>query len=240
MNSENISGLRKWGNGFVENIKGVNTIMETEYDKLLSLIGKNMIDPIRETLLNFLSLIRDQLVVAPASSRYHHDYEGGLVDHILQMYSCFSELRNLSKVDDGVYAITSGSFLLVCILHDINKACDALLNPRYFLAQRKRNKDSYMAPDIECCNDRSVIQIIHAWSLINHHIPDGIASLSLVKSLAPDLYDLLSDSEIQAIQFHDLGWNPQINSVKSINLLTILVHTADMLSSRGYVSQENV
>ena len=57
---------------------------------------------------------------APASTRFHGSYEGGLLEHSLNVYDMLSQ-----KIETDLwsrYSISSGSAIIVALLHDICKA----------------------------------------------------------------------------------------------------------------------
>ena len=56
---------------------------------------------------------------APASSRYHGDYEGGLAMHSLNVYRRLKDLNQLYKTDGGEYTIES--MAIVALFHDVCK-----------------------------------------------------------------------------------------------------------------------
>lgn len=76
-----------------------------------------------EKLLHFLENQSD-FFTAPASTRFHGAYKGGLVEHSLQVYDCLCDYLERRRVQD-IYelAYSEESIAIVSLLHDLCK-CD--------------------------------------------------------------------------------------------------------------------
>lgn len=80
-----------------------------------------------EDLLAWLETQTD-FFTAPASTRYHGVYEGGLVKHSLNVYSCLNELEKTErweKIADNKkrdYAGLEETVAICALLHDVCKA----------------------------------------------------------------------------------------------------------------------
>lgn len=75
-----------------------------------------------DKLLEFLESPASDFFVAPASARFHSSYEGGLVDHSLNVYDClvgYLESRH-AKEDLGMQ-YSEESVAIVSLLHDLCK-----------------------------------------------------------------------------------------------------------------------
>ena len=59
-------------------------------------------------------MLKTDFFTAPASSKFHSAYEGGLCDHSLNVYNALIDRYNESKPDE--------SFAIVALLHDLCKA----------------------------------------------------------------------------------------------------------------------
>lgn len=69
---------------------------------------------------------------APASTRYHGSYEGGLLEHSLNVYDMLAQKLDTDKW--GRYSISSGTAIIVALLHDICKA-------NYYVVDYRNAKD---------------------------------------------------------------------------------------------------
>lgn len=53
---------------------------------------------------------------APASTRYHENYIGGLVEHSLKVYDTYKKLKSTFNLD-----VDDKSIIIMCLLHDVCK-----------------------------------------------------------------------------------------------------------------------
>lgn len=187
-------------------------------------------------LMRLIDKVDDRLSKAPASSavRYHHAYEGGLVDHITEVYNLSLALAN------GIGFDGAQSIITVAILHDLSKIGDGDGNPQYVPNILKSGKVSDAIPyekDKEECRRFNTFTNQEAASLLGFaEFSDGEASLALLAALAPDLLADLTESEVNAIRFHDAGYGKAKYATGyqgKEDQLAIIVHAADMLSSRS-------
>lgn len=71
----------------------------------------------REGIDNLLAFMEEGgFFIAPASTRFHGAYEGGLAEHSLDVYYKFNQLNESVKLD-----IPNGSPEIACLLHDLCK-----------------------------------------------------------------------------------------------------------------------
>ena len=82
--------------------------------EFIEIFKENVKRPGSEKLLEWLS--QSDFFIAPASTKYHSAFEGGLVQHSLNVYK-------LLKKRCAEYGITDGESIAICgLLHDICKA----------------------------------------------------------------------------------------------------------------------
>ena len=73
-----------------------------------------------DKLLDFL--ISSDFFTAPASARYHSAYEGGLLDHSLNVYDCLCAYLNRDYAKDKFkLSYSDETIAIVSLLHDICK-----------------------------------------------------------------------------------------------------------------------
>ena len=77
-----------------------------------------------EKLLEFLMSRSSDFFEAPASTRFHGAYKGGLVDHSLNVYECLKDYLERPRVREiyGLDSVSEESIAIVALLHDICKA----------------------------------------------------------------------------------------------------------------------
>ena len=75
-----------------------------------------------DALLSYLMSDSCDFFRAPASTRYHGAYEGGLVEHSLNVYDCLCDYMARKRVKD-VYGIeySAESIAIAALLHDLCK-----------------------------------------------------------------------------------------------------------------------
>ena len=83
--------------------------MKEEFIKLLSSTEREGV----EEIINFLE--KTDFYKAPASTRYHGNYEGGLLEHSLKVYEILKEKVKTCVIDINAQEDT---IILVALLHD--------------------------------------------------------------------------------------------------------------------------
>lgn len=78
--------------------------------------------PGSDKLLEFLLSSNSDFFTAPASARYHGNYDGGLVEHSLNVYDCLNDYLSRERVKD-TYKLnySEESIAIVALLHDLCK-----------------------------------------------------------------------------------------------------------------------
>lgn len=75
-----------------------------------------------DKLLEYLTSSKSDFFTAPASTRYHSAYEGGLAQHSLNVYHCMKDYMARERVAQ-VYGLTASeeTIAVTALLHDICK-----------------------------------------------------------------------------------------------------------------------
>ena len=106
-----------------EQIVGVNRMSKQDkiniFESLLMSTGRTGIDKVIEYLR------KKDFYDAPASAKYHSNYETGLLDHSLMVYSIAEAFFEKMKLIDPELAITipEESIIISALLHDVCKVC---------------------------------------------------------------------------------------------------------------------
>ena len=74
-----------------------------------------------EKLLEYLLSPASDFFVAPASSRFHSAYEGGLLEHSLNVYDCLVSYLESERAQSLGFSYTPESIAIVSLLHDLCK-----------------------------------------------------------------------------------------------------------------------
>lgn len=106
-----------------EQIVGFNRMSKQDkiniFESLLMSTGRTGIDKVIEYLR------KTDFYDAPASAKYHSNYETGLLDHSLMVYSIAEAFFEKMKLIDPELAITipEESIIISALLHDVCKVC---------------------------------------------------------------------------------------------------------------------
>ena len=91
-------------------------------EQFIEIYQKYIKRPGSEKLLEFLLSSHSDFFQAPASTRYHGNYPGGLVEHSLNVYECLKDYLNRPRVKN-TYGLnySEESVAIVALLHDVCK-----------------------------------------------------------------------------------------------------------------------
>lgn len=91
-------------------------------DKFVEIYKANITRPGADKLLNYLLSENSDFFIAPASTRYHCAYEGGLCEHSLNVYESMKNYLERDRVKDQYgLSFPDESIAIVALLHDICK-----------------------------------------------------------------------------------------------------------------------
>ena len=91
-------------------------------DKFTGIYRENITRPGSERLLEYLLSENSDFFTAPASTKYHSCYEGGLCQHSINVYECLKAYCERERVrNEYGLAISDESIAIVGLLHDICK-----------------------------------------------------------------------------------------------------------------------
>ena len=222
------------------------TLMENSkkaFVKLLDTIGKACSPERAKLLLNLLTQerIREGIIIAPASSSksYHHCFEGGLIHHINQVIQIALNFRESTKSLKEL--TTTESIVTVGVLHDLHKVCDHEGKSYYITNLLKSGKVSDAKPfkvseengDFEAYVNKHQDPILDYYASVSSIKPSGHLSLLTTMQYANELVVDLTDDEKFAIINHGGAYEASGYSLAGKeNALQIVIHSADMLSSR--------
>ena len=89
-------------------------------DKFLNIFNSNIKREGADKLLEFLE--NSDFFIAPASTRFHGSYEGGLLEHSINVYECLADYLSRPRVKE-VYGLSFSdeTIAIVSLLHDLCK-----------------------------------------------------------------------------------------------------------------------
>ena len=91
-------------------------------DEFIEIYNNKIKRPGSDKLLAYMLSENSDFFTAPSSTRYHGSYEGGLVEHSLNVYHCLESYLERQRVID-IYKMkyTDESIAIVSLLHDLCK-----------------------------------------------------------------------------------------------------------------------
>lgn len=185
--------------------------IETNWNYLKSLLLSTKREGI-DKLIEYIESTDFKL--SPGSASYHHSYIGGLVVHTIEVYKNAVELNKAMK-----FKISDEQMIMAAVLHDLCKA-----NSYDVYKRNVKENGQWKEVDAFTNNDK--------W-------PIGHASKSIIIA---QMFVKLDDLEISMIYGH---MGPFDGNEHFYTALTqkypeaILMHTADMLSSKDVRIYEN-
>lgn len=181
-----------------------------------------------EELIKYLE--STDFYTAPASSRFHCDYEGGLVSHSLNVYTCITKKKKNELWSKYLRDTPDESLALAALLHDVCKA--------NFYKVDYRNQKTYDEDKVNAAARWQIKSDSNGnfiWETVPYYKTDeqfpfghGDKSVYLVNK-----YITLTDEEAVAIRFHMGAYESQniwnsLGSAFEKFPLALALHEADM------------
>ena len=91
----------------------------TARERFIEIYKNNIKREGADKLLEYL--ISSDFFVAPASSRFHSSYEGGLCEHSLNVYDCLVSYLKSDRAKQFGFEYTDESIAIAALLHDLCK-----------------------------------------------------------------------------------------------------------------------
>ena len=94
----------------------------TNKERFISIYKEKIKRDGAERLLDYLCSEGSDFFTAPASTRFHGNYEGGLVEHTLNVYDCLCDILSRPRIKE-TYGIeySEESVAIAALLHDLCK-----------------------------------------------------------------------------------------------------------------------
>lgn len=193
--------------------------MQTNKEEFISLLQstkRDGVDYVIEDLCNW------GFFEAPASSKFHLNVEGGLVEHSLNVCKVALNVRDvmLTMDDSLLETLPKDSVIIATLLHDVCKT------------------DIYKPVIKKQKNQIGIWVDMPGYDLNYRNFPLGHGEKSVIMLLRSGLD--LTDDEIMAIRWHMHAWDlpfqsaeikANLNTAKEICPLLSLIQAADGLSS---------
>ena len=94
----------------------------TAKDEFIKIYTENIKRPGADKLLEYLKSNSSDFFTAPSSTRFHGAYEGGLVEHSINVYHCLVDYLSRNRAKE-LYQMdySPESVAIVSLLHDLCK-----------------------------------------------------------------------------------------------------------------------
>ena len=94
----------------------------TKKEEFIKIYTENITREGADKLLEYLLSAQSDFFVAPASTRFHGSYEGGLLEHSINVYNCLKDYLARPKVkEEYKLEYSDESIAIVSLLHDLCK-----------------------------------------------------------------------------------------------------------------------
>lgn len=184
--------------------------MKERFEKLLLSVNREGMDKLMEFIR------KSDFYTAPASTRFHGAFEGGLLEHSLNVYDCLDKKtsgseHNIWKGLLNTDKISNDSIVIVSLLHDLCKT--------YYYTTKMRNKKN---------ESGAWVQV--PFYTVDDRIPYGHGEKSVMMI---EEYIKLLPVERYAIRWHMGAYEPKENW-NTLGLamekypLVLALHEADM------------
>ncbi len=94
----------------------------TKKEEFIKIYTENITREGADKLLEYLLSSQSDFFIAPASTRFHGSYEGGLLEHSINVYNCLKDYLARPKVkEEYKLEYSDESIAIVSLLHDLCK-----------------------------------------------------------------------------------------------------------------------
>jgi hypothetical protein len=168
-------------------------------------LEKYLNDSIRDKVLKMYEDYAEDIAFYPASIKYHHNSQGGLYQHILEVIEYSFRIYNSFESEFKKKLVTKSDVVFLAFIHDLEKTNKYVKNDDYNSENFKPNvyEFKYNYNKIDMNDTAQVVRICAKYGII------------------------LSDKQLNALTFTHGGW--RVDKGKMLSLAT-LIHMADMFS----------
>lgn len=182
----------------------MGVLMKEEFIALLKSVNREGIDK----LINFIE--KSDFYKAPASTKFHGNYEGGLLEHSLNVYNLLKEKLSNKPYSD-IVKVSDETIIVISLLHDLCKTNYYIVDYR-----NKKNADG--------------VWVKEPYYTVNDTIPYGHGEKSVMMI---NKFIELSMEEMYAIRWHMGFTEPKelygtLSNVYEKFPLALALHEADL------------
>lgn len=185
----------------------------TNREKFEYIVNTNITRPGKEELLNFLA--KSDFYTAPASAKFHNNFEGGLVEHSINVYNRLHTMVAAEYGEEYFNYITEESIALTGLLHDLCKI-------DYYKIDYRNSKVNGIWTQVPYYNVEEILPYGHGEKSV--YIANSFIKLTRDEALAINWHMGGFDARVKGGSF-------AISQAFNISPLVLLLHTADMLAT---------
>ena len=162
-------------------------------------------------LINYLETKTD-FFTAPASTKYHNNFEGGLLEHTMNVYYNFVKLLELKNVE-----ISEDSLIITALCHDLCKC-------NYYIKEERNRKVNGKWEQYETWTNNRNPSILLPHSSRSIRMLRGFISLKFIE-------ELIIFYHMGPFGGEDYEYRTLLQTVNTKYPATLLFYTADLISS---------
>lgn len=188
-------------------VKRENEVQEIQQDWrfLMKNINEIKNDNLRLSLLTYIRGYSRAFMTTPGSISHHHAYEGGLLKHTREVVHIGIKIRRIMKKVYGI-KINKDSLIFCGNIHDVGKIV---------IYAKKNGKWTYAMEKEEGKKMSHSEWVLNDWK---ENVDKKYGT------------DFITKEVEEAIMTHHGGWSD--NDFEMKNLLSAVLHSADLISSR--------
>jgi len=176
--------------------------------KIAEMLRKIQDPKLRDSTIELLKAVKDELVNKPASVKYHHKNKGGLGRHTREV---MEQAITMYNINPELYACTLDQVILASFVHDFNK----LDKYNELPVGDWRRQPKYGAKEFEYSSSK--IRMNETADVVLYCAKHGL---------------ILDELVVNAVTYHHGGWSADFkDSVGSMSRIAVLIHSADLIST---------
>lgn len=127
---------------------------------------------LRDNIENYVKFNWDKFITYPASTKFHHAYSGGLLDHVIEVLDI-----GLGIIEDNQFDVNKDYYIAGAIIHDMGKLVRYRWDDRTKTWEYAQKMDEY---NINAGRvDHALYPLLDYPKVTGEALPEGVAMLVL-------------------------------------------------------------
>lgn len=169
-------------------------------------LTKYLNENLKDKVLGLYSEIAEDFQHWPASIKFHHNYQGGLEKHTLEVIECGLKIFKIFEQEFRKKLITESDVVFVCFIHDLEKLTKYVDNKKY-------DSENWQA---------NVYEFEYNYNKVDSHDSARVVNVCAKHGIS------LSDKQLNSVSYHHGGWTKDGGKMHA---LAVLLHMADLMSA---------